>query len=153
MHRYDTYCGLYCGACLIMRAQEDGTVDQLAARFNCKPESLVCHGCKSDVVYTYCQACKMKQCCQEKGYETCNDCPEIPCERLREFRTEKPHRAVILKNLDRIREIGLEAFVSEQTQRWSCTACGTRFHWYAPICSNCGAEVFNADKEAAALAD
>jgi len=38
--RYDTYCGLYCGACEILLANEKGSVEALAQAWNRDPESL-----------------------------------------------------------------------------------------------------------------
>jgi rubrerythrin len=148
MYRHDTYCGLYCDACLAMRQNKAGKLDELAARFNTTPDKVVCHGCKTDVNLSYCMNCEMKKCCRDKGYESCAECPDMPCEHILRFHDEKPHRKVIIGNLLRIREIGLPEFLNEQAKRWACPNCGYTISWYDEKCPSCGGEVFNAVKEA-----
>jgi predicted RNA-binding Zn-ribbon protein involved in translation (DUF1610 family) len=147
-YRYDTYCGLYCGACPVLVANQKGTVDELAREFEANPAELVCAGCKSDTLAPFCADCRFIPCAREKGVEFCVGCDEYPCERLTEFRDDKwAHHSVITKNLDRLKEVGLEAWLAEQDKRWSCPTCGARFAWYDEECRDCGAGTYDARAE------
>lgn len=93
-------CGLYCGAC---RKFLKGT----------------CPGCHKNEKASW---CKIRQCCQEKGYSTCAECEK-------NVKVCKTHSNLIGKlfallfNSDRaaciqyIKENGAEAFAKEMTQR------------------------------------
>jgi len=98
-------CGLYCGLC---------------PRFQSKAPSR-CLSCHLGEQHSY---CSVYRCCVTKrGFFTCADCDEYPCERLLRvlgveegldsFISHKPS----LPNLDRIREIGLETYLDEQRER------------------------------------
>ncbi len=149
--RYDTYCGLNCGACHFLGAYERGDEEWLkkaAESESCKTDDLRCRGCKTEVTAVFCTDCEMRLCAREKGVEFCNECKDFPCETITNFRNDKhPHHSVIFKNLRAISDTGVEAWLKEEKQRWSCKTCGTRFYWYSKTCTNCGEELYNAVKE------
>ena len=147
-YRYDTYCGLYCGACPVLVANRKGTVDELAKKIETDPAELVCAGCKSDTRKDSRADCEFALCALEKGVEFCCDCGEYPCKRLTDFRDDEwAHHSAVIKNLDRLKEIGLEAWLAEQNERWTCPACGARFDWYDEKCPDCGAGTYDARAE------
>jgi hypothetical protein len=147
-YRYDTYCGLYCGACPVLVANQRGIVDELAEKLEADPAELVCAGCKSGTVAAFCTDCAFVPCAREKGVEFCGDCDEYPCKRLTDFREDEwAHHSAVTKNLDRLKEIGLAAWLAEQDERWNCGACGARFDWYDEACPDCGAETYDARAE------
>jgi hypothetical protein len=153
-YRYDTYCGLYCGACPILRANERGTVEEIAKAEKMKPEDLECHGCKSDKVAVFCRDCAFKTCAPEKGLEFCGECEDYPCDDLGKFRNDEwPHHSVVLSNLGKIRRDGLDAWLKERAQRWSCKECGTEFSWYDERCEKCGSKLYNCRDESKDLED
>ena len=43
-----------------------------------------------------------------------------------------------MKNLDRIKEVGVDKWLAEQEQQWKCPDCQTASSWYAEDCANCG---------------
>jgi hypothetical protein len=98
-------CGLYCGMC---------------PRFQSTAPSR-CPGCHLGEQHSY---CSVYRCCVERhGHHTCADCAEFPCERLErvlgvglEADSFISHRPA-MPNLERIREVGLEAFLEEQKER------------------------------------
>jgi hypothetical protein len=148
MHRYDTYCGLYCGACNSLVATREGELADMAAAVSKSPEQLACNGCKSGDTCEWCEGCDFADCCKFHGYESCAECPEMPCVRLRSFRDDShPHHDVVERNLLRIREIGLEKWLEEQARRWSCEHCGASVAWYQDTCKGCGRPVYDARKE------
>lgn len=149
--RYDTYCGLNCGACPVLGANERGDEEWLkkaAESEPCKIEDIRCHGCKTDVTAMFCTDCEIRLCAREKGLEFCNQCLEFPCKTITEFRNDRhPHHSVIFKNLRTIHEKDVEVWLAEEEVRWSCKNCGTRFYWYSKECPECGAELYNSVKE------
>ncbi|NLI98040.1 DUF3795 domain-containing protein [bacterium] len=152
--RFDAPCGIYCGACFVLMARKRGGLEELASKWNCKPEQLVCYGCKSGQISESCKPCKIRPCAESKGYEFCNQCDEFPCKMTASFpehKKIKPHLALIFKDLESISEKGKESWLSEQAERWSCKKCGTSFSWYDEVCTKCGSKLYNAKDEAADL--
>ncbi len=96
-------CGLYCGLC---------------PRFQSTSKSR-CPGCRISEHHSW---CKVYRCCViKKGYVTCADCTDYPCEKLfsvlgtdeDSFLTHKP----VIPNLDRIKEVGGQIWLNEQKER------------------------------------
>jgi hypothetical protein len=146
--RYDTFCGLYCGACDVLIANKNDAVDALAQAWNLEPEQLRCCGCKSAVNAVYCVDCDIKRCAESKGVEYCFECGEYPCSRLVAFRNdEHSHHSVVLQNLGLVQSQGIEQWLEQQRDRWSCPNCGTEFSWYARTCAACGGELYSCEDE------
>lgn len=149
--RYDTYCGLNCGACPVLGANERGDdewIKKAAEMEGSKPEDLRCLGCKTNVTAMFCTDCGMRLCAREKGLEFCFECDEYPCKRIEDFRNDQwAHHSVIFTNLRDIKEKGIDAWREEQKARWSCKTCGTRFYWYSEKCSKCDAKLYNSKDE------
>ncbi|WP_041427517.1 DUF3795 domain-containing protein [Syntrophomonas wolfei] len=77
---YDTYCGLYCGACSIIKAYQTGIKDPLACCLGDElGMELKCHGYKTDSVFGNCALCQIRNCAREKGMERCLNCSYFPC--------------------------------------------------------------------------
>jgi hypothetical protein len=153
--KLDGYCGLYCGGCDIYRlstkAEQTGVKAQWAEmpeRFRkvIKEAEIVCHGCKSDTLFSGCKACPMIKCAKKKGVESCALCTRYPCfyftmmhivVRLRKLDRKLPHVTSRKPNLEFIRANGLEAFLNEQEKAWKCPQCGARLSWYLERCGSC----------------
>jgi len=142
--RYDSYCGLYCGACGTLVATENGSAGRGAP----------CLGCKSDLLAPGClEKCLIRPCAMRKGLDSCGDCPEFPCSILVAFQRDGvAHHGVVLENLKQLKQLGKEAWLDAQRARWSCTRCGERFSWKQETCKACGEGLFNCYKEAENLA-
>jgi len=144
-------CGLYCGACRAYRAWQDNNQELLeeirqnmASRGTvANLEDLQCDGCLSGGRLTpYCQQCQLRLCPDDKsGVTRCSDCPDFPCSRITGFNNDGVrHHAEVLDNLRRLQEIGLEAWLKQEEERWCCPQCQTPVDWYARTCFQCGAE-------------
>lgn len=125
-------CGVYCGACPAF----DKT----------------CRGCGSDdrqQKRTSKFSCKLRRCSFEvKDVDHCFQCDEYPCakllDKLPRSHPDDPrfqYRVEALDNAERIKEVGVEAWLEEQNVKWSCPQCGGRVHFYHYRCSQCGHEV------------
>lgn len=155
---YDSYCGIYCGACDIHRAYKTGHKDNFAsvwsepvltafqkARGNTGLTSeslqLRCHGCKSDTVFINCSTCKIRSCAVSRKIEHCIDCKEYPCAlhvEMRKGAALLPHLKNNLPNLEAIQKAGVRRWLAEQEKRWECPQCHTSFAWYSSKCRTCG---------------
>ncbi|MDD4310503.1 MAG: DUF3795 domain-containing protein [Candidatus Cloacimonetes bacterium] len=136
MNGLESFCGLYCGACLCNIVKDEGTVAEVADKLSKTVEQLTCTNCKTELH----QDCSFVVCCTAKGLNNCSECPELPCEEISKFAQDGiKHHALVIPNLLRIREIGLEVWLEEQKQQFTCQTCGTRLSWNTSNCDKCGA--------------
>lgn len=146
--RYDSYCGLYCGACPIRAATERGEVEKKAAEWDMSAKKIVCQGCKSKVNAKLSADCVIRLCARDHGLDFCSECDEYPCGTIQNFENDGyPHHTVVKVNLEAMYKRGVDAWLAQQKERWSCKSCGTPFTWYEDKCSECGAEVYDAHAE------
>lgn len=96
---YVSPCGIYCVACPKYR------------------DRCSCRGCRLDVRH---DNCDIYDCCITLGgKQFCYECEYFPCERLREFsrfnqgRNFAHFRHIIIDNLRRIRDIGLDKWIED----------------------------------------
>lgn len=151
--RYDSYCGLYCGACPMLAATVRGEVEKKAAEWELAAKNIVCQGCKSKVHAKLSADCVMRLCARDHGFDSCVDCDEYPCGTIQTFeRDGYPHHTAVTANLEAIYNRGVDAWLAEQKERWSCPACGTPFTWYEDKCQSCRAELYDACAEERDLA-
>lgn len=117
-------CGLFCGTCPMF------------------PE--YCGGCKSDRVHPYCNPCRhgFTDCAREHDVTRCWECSAFPCDRLQAFSKEhiengKCHHENIIRDLQTMKEIGVQGWVDMQTKSHVCPNCGNMKIWYEDECSRC----------------
>lgn len=117
-------CGLFCGTCPHYPAE--------------------CNGCLSDTVAADCQSCAsgFRDCAREHGVVRCHECAAFPCALLKNFSTRHIvngicHHAQVIDDLQRMREIGVDAWVAQQTQAHTCARCGRLIPWYESACPAC----------------
>ena len=154
--RYDTYCGLYCGACEIMKAYRENKGTPASQwedlpkpmRENIAKAEIVCRGCKTDVLFAGCQRCRIRKCAKERGVAACIVCEEYPCkivkgtmEHISKGREQLPHTKVMFKNLDAVKTGGVGLWLKEQRSKWQCRQCGAAISWYQSSCERCGCEL------------
>jgi len=96
--KFAAVCGLFCEACnLFIATQEDpARLKRLAARFQVSEEDAKCQGCRSEKRGPYCRICKMFSCAAERGIDFCSECEDYPCNDLKQFQAERPHRIEFL---------------------------------------------------------
>ena len=140
-------CGLYCGACTLYRVRRDDSPQRLeellhtlSQRGQAATHESNCDGCLSGGrLSASCRGCRMRLCAAEKpGVTRCSDCPDYPCSLISDFNSDGVrHHAEVLDNLSQIQQIGPEAWLKGQQERWSCPECGTPMDWYARTCYRC----------------
>jgi len=157
----DSYCGIYCGACDIRMTFETGKTRKLALFWNesrvktfqrklglkydsGKPFTYQCNGCKSDSLFVNCAVCKIRECAINSKVDHCLDCSNYPCNLItdsRKMTSLLPHLKENHLNMETIRNVGVEQWMSEQEKRWKCPECGTGFSWYTKRCTQCGKDL------------
>ena len=133
-------CGLFCRSCSVFigSTEDPERLHRLAGLMGLSPEQVRCEGCRSAVLFAPCASCSFRDCAQSRGVAFCGACADYPCEDLKAFQAEKPHRRDLWKDQERIAQIGPEAWEEEQAIRYRCPACGTRNSAYDLACRGCG---------------
>lgn len=136
-------CGLFCPAChvFIGTKEDQKRLDVMAKRVQRTVEELRCNGCRSHQRCYYCESsCKMTKCAAEKRIDFCCECAEYPCEELKAFQAEMPHRIELWESQKRIRGAGYEQWYKEMIGHYSCPTCRTLNSAYDLKCRKCGEE-------------
>ncbi len=132
-------CGLFCDACgiYIATTEEPDRLERIAAAKGTVPDDVRCLGCRSDVLYPHCRTCKMKACAEERGLDFCSHCSDYPCEILRDFQIQRPHRITLFESLEDIRDHGEPAWRARMESEYRCESCGTMNQIYDSACRHC----------------
>ncbi|MGE5627396.1 MAG: DUF3795 domain-containing protein [Solirubrobacterales bacterium] len=134
-------CGLFCAGCsLFIGTMEDPKrLQTLSENLGVPVEELECNGCRSEKRGIFCRnRCKMTKCAVEKGISFCVECSEYPCNDLKEFQIQMPHRIELWESQKHIREVGYEKWYEEMIKHYSCPNCGTINSAYDITCRKCG---------------
>lgn len=133
-------CGLYCEACTLYIAtmEDPQRLRFLAERFQISEEEARCCGCRSDKRGPYCKICKMLACSAERGIDFCVQCEDYPCEELRKFQSERPHRIELWDDLGEIGSDGYENWLKSVRKKYMCPRCGSINSAYDLKCRKCG---------------
>jgi hypothetical protein len=135
-------CGLYCGSCGIYLATQENDSEKLlqyAIVLNQSFDETLCDGCRAGRKSAHCTImCLFIKCTFEKGIEFCGTCQQFPCKGLADFQLKMPHRIEILESQNRLKEIGLEQWLIEMKENYSCPQCNTVNSAYDLACRKCG---------------
>jgi len=133
--RYVSFCGSYCRTCdwftgrirrTFQTALEmveaygfgkwlEGKVDtgNLKEALEILANMPIDSGCKADVAENpEDDRCKIRQCCFQKGFDLCNECPEFPCDLLKSNPGVIKFRCI--ENLIEIKEKGIKYWIDRQ---------------------------------------
>ena len=140
--QFAAVCGLYCPGCTLYigSTEEPERLAGIAGRFGVSVEEARCYGCRSDVRSFYCQTCEIKKCADDRGVQFCAHCADYPCDMLREFQAQRPHRAELFEDGASIREAGWDQWFGEVRKRYACPECLAINSAYDLACRKCGHE-------------
>ena len=141
--RLSAVCGLFCPACTIFigTTEDPQRLKAIAERFGQPAEDWKCEGCRSDKRSYYCEnLCQMAACAAQKGLEFCGECDGYPCEELKKFQAERPHRIELWESQERIAQVGYSEWFDEMVEHFSCPNCRTINSAYDSACRSCGTE-------------
>jgi hypothetical protein len=135
-------CGLYCGACGIYLATQENDIEkilQYAIVLKQTFEETLCDGCGANKKSLNCsKMCIFVDCKLQKGIDFCIVCKEFPCKTLNEFKSKMPHRIEIIESQKRMIEVGIEKWLLEMKDLYSCSTCKTINSAYHLSCRTCG---------------
>ncbi len=120
-------CGMNCGICI--------------AYLRDKRKCPGCHGEDTNKPPTRTR-CIIKNCetiqINQSGF--CFECAKYPCKRLQQLdkRYRTKYSMSMLENLEQIMNIGLNAFIENEKNRWLCRKCGGVICVHRGYCYNCG---------------
>ncbi len=90
----------------------------------------------------HCTVCSIKSCEEKKGNEEllCYDCSKFPCKRIKNLdkRYTLKYGESPIQNLNKIKEIGLQAFIEIEKEKWKCNNCGQLLCVHREVCLHCG---------------
>jgi hypothetical protein len=104
------YCGIdcsKCGAYLATAANDDALRAKTSAEWSkaygveIAPETINCTGCKgAGVKFNYCEnMCDIRKCASERSVDTCADCSDYACDKLKSFQEMAPEPKQTLEAL------------------------------------------------------
>ncbi len=121
-------CGMNCSLCMAYQREKNRCIGCLGPDDN-KPKS--------------CVLCTIKNCDKrnpDEGLGYCFQCEKMPCKRLKQLDkryTGKYHMSM-LENLEMIKEQGIERFIENEINRWTCPNCGQLVSVHRDNCIRCG---------------
>ena len=100
-----------------------------------------CAGClNSDMGKPeHCRKCKIKDCIKGKGLSYCFECPDYPCKLIKKLEKSynKRYQASLMENSEFVRQHGLERFMEQQKEKYTCPKCGGMISIHDRECSEC----------------
>jgi len=120
-------CGMNCGTCVAYLREKNK-----------------CPGCRgSNLKKPITRVkCKIKTCDafeDNKGANFCYECTKFPCANLKHLdkRYRIKYNMSMIENLENIKKIGIEDFVSNEIKRWLCPICRGTICVHKGYCYNC----------------
>ncbi len=78
---------------------------------------------------------------KENQYRFCDECSDFPCadvmEKEMRYTSKYPLQESPLTNLRIIREQGMENFLKQEREIWTCVECGSPICVHTGLCSGC----------------
>lgn len=139
-------CGLYCGACVIYRAERDNQEwrGRIADSYKCNVEQVCCNGCGDLSSECWGNGCKIVLCTRAKGVNYCFECQEWSsdnCSKFKDLYNDYLETGVNLRNnLVHIQEGRTQEWLQESQKKFTCKACGKPLTVWATKCHHCGVE-------------
>lgn len=144
-------CGLYCGTCGVYIATRDKNKkfkQVMGDLYGTKPEETECYGCMQpdppEKLYGPCQLCEMRDCIKSKGFYSCHQCEDWPCNKVENFglstgkrvmkRTIPVWREKVAEHGD---EKGSVEWARHECERYHCPSCKSPLFRGAQRCRAC----------------
>ena len=128
-------CGIYCGACRSYLIQKKNL-------FKEKNRKSGCLGCR--IRNKNCAFIKRDCPPIRKGeYDFCYECESFPCDNLKKIDNTYITRYNVspIKNLKRLNDIGIEAWIQEKKDLYKCPDCGGEISVHDAECFDCGLKI------------
>lgn len=148
-------CGLYCGLCGVYIATRDNNEKfktVMGNLYGTPPDQTECLGCMQpdppDNLYGFCKMCPIRDCVKAKGFYSCHQCDEWPCEMIRKFGLATGRR-VMERTIpiwrEKVAQLGDEKgsveWARSECERYHCSSCGSPLFRGAQRCRVCKKDV------------
>ena len=126
-------CGMNCGLCIGLLRKKNPCGGCFKKDDKNKPQA--------------CRSCAIVNCKRLAEAESafCYDCDKYPCARLKKLdsRYRTKYGMSMIDNLNFIKENGMERFLENEQNRWTCKECNSGVSVHRKHCLNCKAELKN----------
>ena len=139
--RFRAPCGVFCPTCFLYMGNHDdpARLPHASVVLGVPEEDLRCEGCGSSRTAARCASCAVRRCAEERGVDSCADCPEFPCSLLRDAQEKSPQLREAEASLHVRREQGFSGWFLRTQEEFRCPHCGTLNSVYDLWCRSCGA--------------
>ena len=132
-------CGIFCGACRSYLLLKKDLLEKKGYKTGCKGcrvRNKNCAFIKRDCPYL-----------KKKEVQYCFECVRFPCQNLIKINNtyKEKYSVSLIKNLERMREVGVEKWLSEQQALYKCIKCGGEVCVHDEECFDCGYQ-YNPNK-------
>lgn len=121
-----SFCGLNCVVCDIYRASHgdkelyDGLVKYFKENIDSNITSVSCEKCRGIPDKCWTPNCHFRTCATEQGLTYCFECKDFVCEELVEFGKQAPNHAKTIENMKKMKEIGVDDWITSQKEVKFC---------------------------------
>ncbi len=128
-------CGIYCGACRQYLLWKKDLLEERGYKIGCKGCRIRNKNCT--FIRRDCPALRKKE------LEFCYECDKFPCQKLQKIDThyQEKYSVNMIKSLKRIEEIGVEAWLQEQEELYTCPICEGEICIHDAECYDCGNKI------------
>jgi len=128
-------CGIYCGACRQYLLWKKDLLEERGYKIGCKGCRIRNKNCT--FIRRDCPALRKKE------LEFCYECDKFPCQKLQKIDThyQEKYSVNMIKSLKRIEEIGVEAWLQEQEELYTCPICEDEICIHDAECYDCGNKI------------
>jgi hypothetical protein len=153
-------CGIFCGACALYistRDENEKFRTIISSIWGTKPGETECFGCMQPdppkKLFGFCKTCAIRRCVKSKGYYSCHQCMEWPCNMMEKGdfadAVPSPLRKSVLRVMKRsipiwrakVAESGDEKgsveWARAECERYHCPSCGKPLYRSAQHCRAC----------------
>jgi len=128
-------CGMNCGVCISYLGMRHQINDNGFSR-------KYCPGCRPRGKHCL----FMKDSCDRVGKGTvryCFECADFPCKRLKALdkRYRTKYHLSMIANLETIRDVGIDRFLAQESDKWRCANCGDVVCCHNGLCLRCQLDV------------
>jgi hypothetical protein len=81
----------------------------------------------------------MHECAKSKNHEYCFQCDDYPCKLIKPLisRYKSIHKVTLVENSNYIKENGIQAFMQNERERYTCKKCNGIIDQHYGKCSEC----------------
>ncbi len=128
-------CGIYCGACRQYLLWKKDLLEERGYKQGCKGCRIRNKNCA--FIRRDCPALRKKE------IDFCYECDQFHCQKLQKIDThyQETYSVNMVKNLKRIEEIGVEKWLQEQEELYTCPECGGEICVHDAECYDCGNKI------------